>query len=152
MIALLQRVSAARVEVKKSTVGAIERGVLALIGVERGDDHAIARRLLARVLGYRIFPDEQDKMNLSVQDIGGGVLLVPQFTLAADTHKGLRPSFTKAAEPGEAQRLFDYLLDQARAQHPQVQAGSFGAGMQVSLVNDGPVTFWLQVKPNETAQ
>lgn len=152
MIALLQRVSAARVEVKKSTVGAIERGVLALIGVERGDDHAIAGRLLARLLGYRMFPDEHDKMNLSVQDIGGGLLLVPQFTLAADTRKGMRPSFTPAAEPGEAQRLFEYLFHQARAQHPQVQSGSFGADMQVSLVNDGPVTFWLQVKPSETAR
>lgn len=147
MIALLQRVSAARVEVKKSTVGAIERGVLALIGVERGDDAAIADRLLARVLGYRMFPDAQDKMNRSVQDIGGGLLLVPQFTLAADTHKGMRPSFTPAAEPGEGRRLFEYLVEQARLRHVEVQTGSFGADMQVALVNDGPVTFWLQVKP-----
>ena len=147
MIALLQRVSAARVEVKKSTVGAIERGVLALIGVERGDDAPTAVRLLARMLGYRMFPDAQDKMNLSVQDIGGGLLLVPQFTLAADTRKGMRPSFTNAAEPSEGRRLFEYLVGQARVGHANVQIGSFGADMQVALVNDGPVTFWLQVKP-----
>ena len=147
MIALLQRVSAARVEVKKSTVGAIERGVLALIGVEHGDDAATAVRLLARMLGYRMFPDAQDKMNLSVQDIDGGLLLVPQFTLAADTRKGMRPSFTKAAEPSEGRRLFEYLVELARVGHANVQIGSFGADMQVTLVNDGPVTFWLQVKP-----
>ena len=152
MIALLQRVSAARVEVKKSTVGAIERGVLALIGVERGDEPGIADRLLERIVGYRMFPDVQDKMNLSVQDIGGGLLLVPQFTLVADTCKGMRPSFTKAAEPGEGQRLFDYLVGQARACHACVQTGSFGADMQVALVNDGPVTFWLQVKPTGPGQ
>ena len=111
MIALLQRVSAARVEVKKSTLGAIERGVLALIGVERSDDAAIADRLLARMLGYRMFPDAQDKMNRSVQDISGGLLLVPQFTLAADTRKGMRPSFTPAAEPSEGRRLFEYLVE-----------------------------------------
>jgi len=151
MIALLQRVSAARVEVKKSTVGAIERGVLALIGVERDDDAAIADRLLARVLGYRMFPDAQDKMNRSVQDIGGGLLLVPQFTLTADTHKGMRPSFTPAAEPSEGRRLFEYLIEQARLRHVEVQTGSFGADMQVALVNDGPVTFWLQVKPPASA-
>jgi len=152
MIALLQRVSAARVEVKQSTIGAIERGILALIGVERGDDVATADRLLARMLGYRMFADAQDKMNLSVQDIGGGVLLVPQFTLAADTHKGMRPSFTPAAEPAEGRRLFEYLVGQARAQHANIQTGRFGADMQVALVNDGPVTFWLQVKPHATGQ
>jgi len=152
MIALLQRVSAARVEVKQSTIGAIERGVLALIGVERGDDVATADRLLERLLGYRLFPDAQDKMNLSVQDIGGGVLLVPQFTLAADTHKGLRPSFTPAAEPSEGRRLFEYLVEQAHVHHAAVCTGRFGADMQVTLVNDGPVTFWLQVKPPAAAQ
>lgn len=152
VIALLQRVSAARVEVNKSTIGAIERGILALIGVERGDDIATADRLLERVLGYRIFPDDQDKMNRSVQDIGGGLLLIPQFTLAADTHKGMRPSFTKAAEPGEGRRLFEYLVGQARVSHAEVQIGSFGADMQVTLVNDGPVTFWLQVKPPAIGQ
>ena len=146
MIALLQRVSAARVEVKNSIVGAIGRGVLALIGVERGDDEVLADRLLARVLGYRMFPDEQDKMNRSVQDIGGGLLLVPQFTLAADTHKGMRPSFTPAAEACEGRQLFEYLVEQARLRHVNVESGSFGADMQVALVNDGPVTFWLQVK------
>lgn len=152
MIALLQRVSAARVEIKNSTVGAIERGILALIGVERGDQFSNADRLLERMLGYRMFPDAQGKMNLSVQDIGGGVLLVPQFTLAADTHKGMRPSFTTAAEPGEGRQLFEYLVEQARAKHVDVQTGTFGADMQIILVNDGPVTFWLQVKPPAAAQ
>lgn len=152
MIALLQRVSAARVEVKNSTVGAIECGILALIGVERGDQLSNADRLLERMLGYRMFPDAQGKMNLSVQDIGGGVLLVPQFTLAADTHKGMRPSFTTAAEPSEGRRLFEYLVEQVSAKHVDVQTGTFGADMQVILVNDGPVTFWLQVKPPAAAQ
>ncbi len=152
MIALLQRVSAARVEIKNSTVGAIERGILALIGVERGDECANADRLLERMLGYRMFSDAQGKMNLSVQDIGGGVLLVPQFTLAADTRKGMRPGFTTAAEPGEGRRLFEYLVGQTSAKHVDVQTGIFGADMQVILVNDGPVTFWLQVKPPAAAQ
>ena len=152
MIALLQRVSAARVEVKNSTVGAIERGVLALIGVERGDECVTADRLLERILGYRMFPDAQDKMNHSVEDIGGGLLLVPQFTLAADTQKGMRPSFTMAAEPGKGRQLFEYLVEQAQARHIDVQTGSFGADMQVALVNDGPVTFWLQVKPTGSEQ
>ncbi|OGI47026.1 MAG: D-tyrosyl-tRNA(Tyr) deacylase [Candidatus Muproteobacteria bacterium RBG_16_65_34] len=144
MIGLLQRVSQASVTVEDKTVGAIGRGLLALVGVERDDNEAQANRLLERLLGYRIFPDVEGKMNLSVQDIGGGLLLVPQFTLAADTQKGMRASFTPAATPAEGRRLFDYLLAQARRQHPQVEAGIFGADMQVALTNDGPVTFWLK--------
>src|SRR3990170_438584 len=137
MIGLLQRVSQASVTVEDKTVGAIGRGLLALVGVERDDNEAQANRLLERLLGYRIFPDVEGKMNLSVQDIGGGLLLVPQFTLAADTQKGMRASFTPAATPAEGRRLFDYLLAQARRQHPQVEAGIFGADMQVALTNDG---------------
>lgn len=144
MIGLLQRVSQASVTVEGKTAGAIGRGLLVLVGVERGDNEAQANRLLERLLGYRVFPDAEGKMNLSVKDIGGGLLLVPQFTLAADTQKGMRASFTPAATPAEGRRLFDYLLAQARRQHPQVEAGIFGADMQVALTNDGPVTFWLK--------
>jgi D-tyrosyl-tRNA(Tyr) deacylase len=144
MIGLLQRVSQAAVTVDGRTVGAIGRGLLVLVGVERGDDESRADRLLARVLGYRVFPDADGKMNLSVQDIGGGLLLVPQFTLAADTDKGMRASFTPAADPAAGRRLFDYLAARAHAQHTPVESGVFGADMQVRLVNDGPVTFWLQ--------
>lgn len=144
MIGLLQRVTEARVAVADETVGAIGRGLLVLIGVERGDGTAQADRLLERLLGYRVFPDADGKMNLSVSDIGGGLLLVPQFTLPADTRKGLRPSFTPAAAPEQGERLFDHLVARARAQHPEVATGRFGADMQVSLTNDGPVTFWLQ--------
>lgn len=147
MIGLLQRVSQASVSVDGKTVGAIGRGLLVLVGVERGDDETRSDRLLERLLGYRVFPDAEGKMNLSVQDIGGGLLLVPQFTLAADTKKGMRPSFTPAASPAEGQRLFEYLLTHARRQHSPVESGAFGADMQVSLTNDGPVTFWLQVPP-----
>ena len=144
MIGLLQRVSGAQVVVEGRTAGAIGRGLLVLVGVVRGDDTAHADRLLQRLLGYRVFPDGDGKMNRSLQDIGGGLLLVPQFTLAADTDKGTRPSFTPAAPPDEGARLFAYLLDQAQRLHPQVASGVFGADMQVSLTNDGPVTFWLQ--------
>jgi len=144
MIALIQRVSRADVTVDSRTVGAIGRGILALIGVQRGDDTASADRLLERVLTYRIFPDEQGKMNLSLRDIGGELLLVSQFTLAADTHKGTRAGFSTAAAPDEARRLCDHLLERARGSHGKVAAGVFGADMQVSLVNDGPVTFWLE--------
>jgi D-aminoacyl-tRNA deacylase len=144
MIVLIQRVSKASVTVDSETVGAIGRGILALVGVQRGDTTASADRLLERVLTYRIFSDEQGKMNLSLRDIEGELLLVSQFTLAADTRKGTRAGFSTAAAPEEARRLFDYFLDRARASHGTVAAGVFGANMQVSLVNDGPVTFWLE--------
>jgi D-tyrosyl-tRNA(Tyr) deacylase len=144
MIALIQRVARANVQVDSQTVGVIGRGVLALIGVRRGDDALAADRLLERVLTYRIFPDEQGRMNLSLRDISGGLLLVPQFTLAADTRKGTRAGFSTAAAPEEARRLFTHLLERAQAAYQPVEAGVFGANMQVSLVNDGPVTFWLE--------
>lgn len=147
MIGLLQRVSAARVTVAGDDIAAIQRGLLVLVGVERGDDAARAVRLLERLLGYRVFPDAEGRMNLSLRDIDGGLLLVPQFTLAADTAKGMRPSFTPAAQPEQGERLFCHLLAQAAAVHPHVAGGRFGADMQVSLVNDGPVTFWLRVPP-----
>jgi len=148
LIALIQRVSGAKVTVGDQEVGSIGRGILALIGIERGDASAQAERLLARVLGYRIFEDPEGRMNLSLSDIGGGLLLVPQFTLAADTHKGTRPGFSTAAEPSVARTLFTELLAAARACHAEVAAGEFGAHMQVSLVNDGPVTFWLRTPPD----
>ena len=144
MIGLLQRVTESRVEVEGRPVGAIGRGLLVLVGVQRGDDEARTDRLLQRLLGYRMFPDPQGRMNLSVRDIDGGLLLVPQFTLAADTKKGTRAGFTAAAPPGEGRRLFDYLVTEARAAHTPVATGEFGADMQVQLINDGPVTFWLQ--------
>ena len=144
MIALIQRVARADVQVDSQIVGAVERGTLALIGVRRGDDTHTADRLLERLLTYRIFPDEQGRMNLSLRDIQGGLLLVPQFTLAADTQKGTRAGFSTAAEPEDARRLFAHLLERARATHRPVGGGVFGANMQVSLVNDGPVTFWLE--------
>ena len=145
MIGLLQRVSGACVLVDDQVAAEIGRGLLVLIGVERGDDTRQADRLLERLLGYRVFPDPADRMNLSLRDIRGGLLLVPQFTLAADTRKGTRPGFSRSAPPAEADRLFSYLYEQARVRHPTVAAGVFGADMQVSLTNDGPVTFWLQV-------
>jgi D-tyrosyl-tRNA(Tyr) deacylase len=144
MIGLLQRVSEARVDVDGETIGAVGRGLLVLVGVQSGDDAARAARLLERLLGYRVFPDAAGKMNLSVRDIGGGLLLVPQFTLAANTRKGTRASFTSAAPPAEGERLFDLLVQRARAEHKAVATGRFGADMQVSLINDGPVTFWLE--------
>lgn len=145
MIALIQRVTDARVVVGAETTGAIGPGILALIGVEKGDGDAQARRLCERVLGYRIFPDAEGRMNRSLADMAGGLLLVPQFTLAADTHKGARPSFSSAAPPEEGRRLFEAFVGMARASHAHVQTGRFGADMQVHLVNDGPVTFWLRV-------
>ncbi|MDD3517803.1 MAG: D-aminoacyl-tRNA deacylase [Chromatiales bacterium] len=151
MIGLLQRVTEARVGVDGEVVGEIGRGLLVLVGVERGDGEAQAGRLLERLLGYRVFPDAEDRMNLSLADVGGGLLLVPQFTLAADTRKGMRASFTPAATPDDGARLFEYLLGLARARHAPVAAGRFGADMQVALVNDGPVTFWLQVPPGQPA-
>jgi D-tyrosyl-tRNA(Tyr) deacylase len=149
LIALIQRVAEAAVTVDARTAGRIERGILALIGVERGDDAARGERLLERVLGYRIFEDADGRMNLSLRDIGGGLLLVPQFTLAADTHKGTRPGFSTAAAPETARALFEALAGAARRQHPRVETGEFGAHMRVSLVNDGPVTFWLRTAPEE---
>ena len=146
MIGLLQRVSQARVEVEGASVGAIGPGLLVLVCAERGDTQAEADRLLERVLGYRVFGDAEGKMNLNLRDVQGGLLLVPQFTLAADTHKGMRPSFTPAALPAEGERLFEYLAAAARAVHPEVETGRFGAHMQVSLTNDGPVTIWLRVE------
>jgi len=143
MIGLLQRVSRAEVSVDGNGVGIIARGVLVFVGVERDDDETRADRLLERILGYRLFPDTDGKMNLSVRDVGGGVLLVPQFTLVADTDKGMRASFARAAEPQRGRELFDYLVAIARRAHPQLATGVFGADMQVALTNDGPVTFWL---------
>ncbi len=147
MIGLLQRVLQASVEVDDEVLGRIDRGLLVLIGVQRGDTRAEADRLLDRLLGYRVFADAEDRMNLSLRDIGGGLLLVPQFTLPADTRKGMRPSFTPAAPPQEGRSLFDHLVGRARTLHPVVATGVFGAQMRVSLVNDGPVTFWLQASP-----
>lgn len=148
MIGLLQRVSEARVEVDGHIVGEIGAGLLTLVGVERGDRQSQADRLLERLLGYRVFADSEGKMNLSLRDTGGGLLLIPQFTLAADTRKGMRPSFTPAAAPAEGERLFDYLVTQATQQHTPVATGRFGAHMRVGLVNDGPVTFWLRATPD----
>jgi D-tyrosyl-tRNA(Tyr) deacylase len=147
MIALLQRVVQARVVVDGATVGAIGAGLLVLICAERNDSDKEADALLAKLLAYRVFGDDAGKMNLSVKDTQGGLLLVPQFTLAADTRSGTRPSFTPAASPAEGKRLFDYFVAAASDRHPNVETGRFGAHMQVSLTNDGPVTFWLQVKP-----
>ncbi|MEJ2394273.1 MAG: D-aminoacyl-tRNA deacylase [Candidatus Thiodiazotropha sp.] len=144
MIGLLQRVSEGRVEIDGACVGEIERGLLVLVGVERGDDEAKAERLLQRLLGYRVFPDQSGRMNLSLLDIDGGLLLVPQFTLAADTRKGTRAGFSTAADPAIGEHLFNHLLQQAEKAHHRVASGVFGADMQVSLVNDGPVTFWLE--------
>jgi D-tyrosyl-tRNA(Tyr) deacylase len=147
MIALLQRVSEATVIVNGNIVGAISSGTLALIGVERGDTEKQAQRLLQRLLAYRIFPDDAGRMNLDLGQSGGRLLLVPQFTLAADTNSGNRPSFTPAAPPAEGERLFNYLAALADRELKDAQTGIFGADMKVHLVNDGPVTFWLQVPP-----
>lgn len=144
MKALIQRVRHARVEVAGEVVGRIDHGLLVLIGVERDDDRARADKLLYKLLRYRVFSDEQGKMNRSLGDIGGGLLLVSQFTLAADTGSGLRPSFSSAAPPPLGEQLYDYVLAQARLQHAQVASGRFGADMQVHLQNDGPVTFLLE--------
>jgi D-tyrosyl-tRNA(Tyr) deacylase len=144
MIGLLQRVTEASVRVEEDVTGRIGRGLLVLVGVEQGDGEAQADRLLERLLAYRVFEDDDGKMNLSLTDVRGGLLLVPQFTLPADTRKGNRPSFTPAALPAEGQRLFSYLVEQAHRQYHTVATGRFGANMQVQLVNDGPVTFWLQ--------
>jgi D-aminoacyl-tRNA deacylase len=144
MIALIQRVTQAAVQVEGQVVGAVELGILALIGVRRGDDASAADRLLERLLGYRLFPDAEGRMNRSLRDVEGGLLLVPQFTLAADTRKGSRAGFSSAAQPEQARLLFLHVVERAREQHAPVAAGIFGAHMRVSLVNDGPVTFWLE--------
>ena len=145
MKAIVQRVANARVDISGETVGAIGTGLLVLLCAERGDADAMADRMLAKLLKLRIFSDEAGKMNRSVQDIGGGLLVVSQFTLAADVSGGNRPSFTQAAAPDEGRRLYDYFVDRARAAHPVVATGEFGADMQVHLVNDGPVTIPLQM-------
>ena len=144
MKALIQRVRQARVEVADEVIGSIDQGLLVLVGVEREDDQARADKLLHKLLRYRVFSDDQGKMNRSVSDVGGGLLLVSQFTLAADTGNGLRPSFSSAAPPALGEELYEYLLAQARLQHHLVEAGRFGANMQVHLQNDGPVTFLLE--------
>lgn len=144
MIALLQRVSEAQVRIQGSPIATIGRGLLVFVGVRPEDDSTSTQKLLDRVLKYRVFGDEQGKMNLDVAQIGGDLLLVPQFTLAADTRHGLRPGFSTAAAPDLGRRLFDELIAAARQRHPRVECGVFGADMQVALVNDGPVTFWLE--------
>jgi D-tyrosyl-tRNA(Tyr) deacylase len=149
MIALIQRVQSARVDVanadgEQETVGAIGAGLLALVAVQPGDDEPRTKRMLERLLGYRVFSDDQGRMNRSLADTGGDLLLVSQFTLAADTRSGMRPSFTSAATPTEGRRWFERLVELARAAHPRVEIGRFGAHMEVHLVNDGPVTFWLE--------
>ncbi len=151
MIGLLQRVTHAEVVVDNVRIGAIGEGLMVLVGVERGDGEPQATRLADRLLGYRVFPDSERKMNLSVSDIGGGLLLVPQFTLPADTKKGMRPSLSRAAPPDEGKCLFDVLVDYARSRHPRVECGRFGANMAVTLTNNGPVTFTLRVAPENPA-
>ncbi len=147
MIALIQRVREARVTVGPETIGAIGEGLLVLIGIERGDEPPQVERLLERVTGYRIFPDRQGKMNLSVTDVGGELLLVPQFTLPADTQKGMRPSFTPVASPELAEKRFEHMVALARERGYRPQTGRFGAEMQVHLINEGPTTFTLRVPP-----
>jgi D-tyrosyl-tRNA(Tyr) deacylase len=147
MIALLQRVLKAQVEIDGERIASIGPGLLAMLGVCRDDGEPQADRLLERLLGYRVFPDAGGKMNLNLSRAGGGLLLVPQFTLTADTRSGMRPSFTPAADPESGQRLFEYFVRRARDLHRPVACGRFGADMQVALVNDGPVTFWLEVIP-----
>jgi D-tyrosyl-tRNA(Tyr) deacylase len=144
VIGLLQRVASASVTVDGDRIAMIGRGLMVLVGVQRHDASAQADRLLTRLLDYRVFEDADRKMNLSLRDVGGDLLLVPQFTLAADTRKGRRPSFSIAAPPDQGSELFDYLVGRARAEFGRVEAGCFGADMQVQLCNDGPVTFWLE--------
>ncbi len=148
MIALIQRVAEASVAVGGETVGEIGAGLLALLGVERGDGGVEAARLAERVLGYRVFADSDGKMNRSLVEIEGELLVVPQFTLVADTKSGARPSFSSGASPAEGERLYLAFVEEAKKRHARVATGRFGAHMKVSLVNDGPVTFWLQVSPS----
>jgi D-aminoacyl-tRNA deacylase len=147
VIALIQRVSEAAVRVDGEVVGAIGTGLLALVCAERGDTASQADRLLDKLLAYRVFADEAGKMNKSLKDIGGELLVVSQFTLAADTNSGTRPSFTPAADPATGRALYEHFVERARALHPVVATGRFGADMKVALINDGPVTFWLRVAP-----
>ncbi|MFN3788688.1 D-aminoacyl-tRNA deacylase [Massilia sp.] len=147
MIGLLQRVSEASVRVDGELVGAIQAGLMVLVCAEKGDTEREAEALLAKLLGYRVFSDDAGKMNRSISDTGGGLLLVPQFTLAADTKSGTRPSFSPAAAPEDGRRLFEHVVRRARERHGIVETGRFGADMKVSLINDGPVTFWLRVDP-----
>lgn len=149
MIGLLQRVTEACVAVDNKTIARIKNGLLVFIGIEKGDTREQADRLIERLLGYRVFPDQDGKMNLSLTDIQADLLLVPQFTLPADTRKGMRPSFSPAAPPEAGKQLFDYLVTRTREQYSHVESGQFGANMQVTLTNDGPVTFWLQIKPHD---
>jgi D-tyrosyl-tRNA(Tyr) deacylase len=149
MIALIQRVARASVMVDGATVGAIGPGLLALVCAERGDREAEADALVTKLLGYRVFADAEGKMNRSVRDVEGSLLVVPQFTLAADTMSGTRPSFTPAAPPETGERLYERFVERARVLHPRVETGRFGAHMTVELINDGPVTFWLQVRPRQ---
>lgn len=146
MIALIQRVAAARVEINGLTIAQIDRGILALIAIQREDSFDQAKRLLQRIISYRIFPDQAGKMNLSLRDIDAQLMLVPQFTLAADTKSGNRPSFSVSADPGASKQLFEQLLVHAKQEYNKVEQGVFGENMQVSLTNDGPVTFWLEVR------
>lgn len=145
MIGLLQRVTQASVIINDETVASISTGLLVFIGIEKNDSKNNAEHLLKKILSYRVFADNEDKMNLSLQDIQGGLLLVPQFTLPADTRKGLRPSFSNASPPEQAKPLFNFLIERARERYTNVGAGVFGADMHVNLTNDGPVTFWLQM-------
>jgi D-aminoacyl-tRNA deacylase len=152
MIALIQRVTQGRVVVEGATVGAIGPGLLALVCAERHDAEPQADALLDKLLAYRVFADDEGKMNRSLRDVAGGLLLVPQFTLAADTMSGTRPSFSPAAVPETGRRLFEYFVARARERHATVASGQFGAHMQVESINDGPVTFWLQVRPRQEAK
>jgi len=144
MIGLLQRVTHASVTIDDNIVTSINSGLLVFIGIEKSDSELQARQLIKKIISYRVFADDEGKMNLSLKDINGGLLLVPQFTLAADTRKGLRPGFSDAAPPDQGKQLFDFLTDHASEQYSPVETGIFGADMQITLNNDGPVTFWLQ--------
>lgn len=146
MLGLIQRVKQASVTVNEVITGEIQQGILLLLGIQKNDTEETAKKLIDKILAYRIFSDENNKMNCSVQQIDGGILVVSQFTLAADTKKGLRPSFSSAAPPAQAEALYDYFVTQMRSKHPQVATGIFGADMQVSLINDGPVTFILEME------
>lgn len=145
MISVLQRVQHASVVVDDHTIASIKQGLLVLVGIEKHDDQTMADKMVHRLLGYRVFPDEADKMNLCLTDINGGLLLVPQFTLAADTNKGMRPSFSSAAPPNIGQDLFEYIVEHAKSKYDHIQSGEFGADMQVNLCNDGPVTLILRL-------